>query len=78
MKIYYNEFKGNNPAAKTYKAATTRYEMFINKLIHKDKTVTTKYQRAHNALDKALAALADPDNGITSVTITITTEKEVK
>lgn len=78
MKIYYNEFKGNNPAAKTYKVATTRIELFINKLKLKNNTVISKTQRAHNALDKALAVLADTNSGITSVTITITKEKEVK
>ena len=77
MKIYYNEFKGNNPAAKTYKVATTKTELFINKL-KKDNKIITKRDRAYNALNKALAALANPDNGITSVTITITTEKEDK
>jgi PDZ domain-containing secreted protein len=75
MKIYYNEFKGNNPAAKTYKVATTKHELFINKLKKGDKVITKK-DRVHNALDNALAALADPNSGITSVTITIT--KEVK
>jgi PDZ domain-containing secreted protein len=77
MKIYYNEFKGNNPAAKTYKVATTKHELFINKLKKGDKVIT-KRDRAYNALENALAALANPDNGITSVTITITTEKEDK
>ena len=76
MKIYYNEFKGNNPAAKCYKVASTKHELFINKVTRNDGTVISKRDRAYNALEKALATLADDNNGITSVTITITTEKE--
>ena len=78
MKIYYNEFKGNNPAAKSYKTATTKHELFVNKITRNDGTVISKRDRAYNALEKALATLADSKNGITSVTITITTEVEVK
>lgn len=78
MKIYYNEFKGNNPAAKTYKVATTKHELFIQKIKDKTGKILTKRDRAYNALNNALDALTNPNNGITSVTITITTEKEVK
>lgn len=62
MKIYYNEFKGNNPAAKTYKVADVSYEVGD---IHSSK-------RAYKALKMALEALKETD--AQSVTITLVKE----
>ena len=77
MKIYYNAFKGNNPAAKEYKVATTHWTKLIKKLQNtKTMEIIDGKQRAINILEQALEALKDPNKGYTSITITIT--KEVK
>lgn len=64
MKIYYNEFKIKNPAAKTYKQADVSYEVGN---IHSTKRVL-------KALKIALDALKTTD----AQSVTITLVKEVK
>ena len=76
MKIYYNAFKGNNPAAKEYKVATTHWSKLIKKLQHKKTLeIIDGKQRAINILSHALDKLKE-DQTLQSITITITKEVE--
>lgn len=76
MKIYYNSFKGTNPAAKEYKVATTHWTKLIHKLQNtKTLEIIDGKQRAINILSNALDKLKE-DETLQSITITIT--KEVK
>ena len=63
MKIYYNEFKGNNPAAKTSKTADVSYEVGN----------THSSKRAYKALKMALDALKETAD-LQAVTITLVKE----